>query len=459
MASAPPLPRRSFLSASAAAWAMRGARAAPPSPTKVRYDIATEAGQKMLAIYAEAVQAMKARPASDPTSWTFQWYIHFVGGKTKEAAIHDIFGAGASPAKKLAEDTWNTCQAHLGGAENQPSFLPWHRMYVYQLEQIVRKVAGVPEFTLPYWNYSDPAEQQLPSAFRNVSSPLYAADRTASVNNGAAIPPDLVKLTALRETSYNSDGVAPGVNTGIDRGIHGNVHTWVGNRMGMGSVAWAANDPVFWVHHCNIDRLWASWNHSGGANPTDAAWLDRQFVFADENGLRVAMRNGQVSQTAQLGYTYDRFAPASAVPTLPRGAAALLAATPADHVASLTGSPADIPLAVSRPLAGAGRLYLVIDDVRANSDPGVVFRVYINLPRQARAAEAAMHEVGVLNFFEATHHMPGMARNMAGIRVSFPVEHPARAQGGTLVVTIIPDGTPLPKSNPRVGRISLMRAP
>ena len=54
----------------------------------------------------------------------------------------------------------------------------------------------------------------------------------------------------------------------------GQVHTLVGNLLGMGKVPWAANDPIFWLHHSNVDRLWASWNGWGRANPATAAWRD-----------------------------------------------------------------------------------------------------------------------------------------------------------------------------------------
>jgi tyrosinase len=38
--------------------------------------------------------------------------------------------------------------------------------------------------------------------------------------------------------------------------IHNNVHLWVGGDMKMSS---SQNDPVFFLHHCNVDRIWAAW--------------------------------------------------------------------------------------------------------------------------------------------------------------------------------------------------------
>jgi tyrosinase len=51
---------------------------------------------------------------------------------------------------------------------------------------------------------------------------------------------------------------------------------------------WAALDPIFRLHHANIDRLWNRWLElgDGRTNPSDVAWLDRVFVFHEETALR-----------------------------------------------------------------------------------------------------------------------------------------------------------------------------
>ncbi len=70
----------------------------------------------------------------------------------------------------------------------------------------------------------------------------------------------------------------------------------------------AAQDPVFWLHHANIDRLWERWLSLGGgrANPTEAAWRNVPFTFFDEKGAAVTMTAADVLDPAgQLGYTYQ----------------------------------------------------------------------------------------------------------------------------------------------------------
>ena len=63
-------------------------------------------------------------------------------------------------------------------------FLPWHRMYLYFFERIMRAAVG-DDFALPYWDWTDPNQSSLPAAFRDSSSPLFDSNRLEGVNSGA----------------------------------------------------------------------------------------------------------------------------------------------------------------------------------------------------------------------------------------------------------------------------------
>jgi tyrosinase len=66
----------------------------------------------------------------------------------------------------------------------------------------------------------------------------------------------------------------------------------------------AAQDPIFWLHHSNIDRLWETWrNQPGHALPTDNAWLRQHFEIGSGTAL-VSLKVGDVldSTAAPLRY-------------------------------------------------------------------------------------------------------------------------------------------------------------
>ena len=76
----------------------------------------------------------------------------------------------------------------------------------------------------------------------------------------------------------------------------------------MGDPDTAAQDPIFWLHHANIDRLWNHWIQQGAgrADPTDAAWLNTTFIFYDEAGHAVYLTGAEiVDSVGQLNYRYD----------------------------------------------------------------------------------------------------------------------------------------------------------
>jgi tyrosinase len=445
---------------------------------------------------------MKATGSGTPVNWVFQWYTHAVrGDSTKAAQLNAIYGPGSSPNKTLATQTWSTCQAHFS-PQNERFFLPWHRMFVFYLERICAKVLNDTTFTLPYWNYSSPTGAAIPQAFRVQNSSLFRSNRNPGVNTGQAIgtPAMLSPASALAQANYLPQSNAiRGFNETLDSGLHGTVHVRVGNTTNMGAVPFAANDPIFWMHHCNIDRLWASWNRCGRKNPTDASWLNQTFTFANENGGTAVAKVSDFDTTKELGYTYDFFEPVSqcvpspavtAAASEPRESKSVTLATSAKPMgAAATGgitlgggpvrvtlsSPRTVGAAVPPPPLGArveqlpdtSQIYLVIKNLRAAAQPGVLYHLYVELPSGAPPAVAEGHYVGSINFFDAVplpdhEGHAAAAPDIAGKTFSFEVTDVVRRLrsegklGDSPSVMIVPAGTPVAQAKPVVGEIEIV---
>lgn len=182
-------------------------------------------------------------------------------------------------------------------AHGGPIFLPWHRMYLRRLEEIIQQLTGDPDFALPYWDWA---------ADRTLSSPLWAntrlgrnrgvvtngrhgalrvtlrgrgslqlggfllaeqprpIDRNAG-RSGVRLPTKADVSGCLTETEYDefswdANAAAGHRNRleGWEDGpqLHNSVHVWVGGDMGPGT---SPNDPVFYLNHCNADRIWEAW--------------------------------------------------------------------------------------------------------------------------------------------------------------------------------------------------------
>jgi tyrosinase len=393
--------------------------------------------------YRRAVDVMMKRDVTDKTSWWFQ------------ANIHSLPDEEAAQLRSYAA-YWHKCP-------HKNYFFPsWHRMYVYFFERIVRKASGDPNFALPYWRYDDPRQASLPSAFlpedaelgtppENKAIPyltrknaLARAKRHGHVDHRwiglgdvardvtAAFALDHFtvtdKLDALKafggvRVSDPSKEEAAG---GLEASPHNLVHKTIGLDGDLGSPKTAARDPVFWVHHANIDRMWVKWTDPARDRippVDDDVWMKTKFTFVDENGEDRGMTGADVLDTQfQLGYRYDddpprvrqlrfddppvAFAPGGSTPTLrapvsapdpvvlAKGGAMRLAARESQVVLA----------AVSQPPAGGApagpqRLRVVLKDVVARDDapPYDVFLVLEGSIMFAVAASAV--RIGGLDLF------------------------------------------------------------
>jgi len=194
------------------------------------------ASDPVLVSYRKAIKAMQMLNSStplSPLSWTYQ------------AAIHGTTLTGSHTA-------WNTCE------HGTMFFWSWHRMYLYWFERIIRKMSGDSSWALPYWDYSDPSQRYLPVPFRDSASELYLADRGTGWNDGMAS----YQGAHVDPTNGNKETDFFLGQSHLESNPHDNVHVDMGGLMG--DRATAAADPVFYVHHSNIDRLWNLWLAQGG---------------------------------------------------------------------------------------------------------------------------------------------------------------------------------------------------
>jgi tyrosinase len=329
--------------------------------------------------YAKGVGAMQARAISDPASWWFFAAIH--GQYLQSASVPMYFanGWGAIPSPPTvpglnsyqppaSTQYWDQCQHQTW------FFAPWHRGYLLALEAQVRadviKLGGPKTWALPYWDYfgaeepSKPGEKQhpqydIPPAFTQqkmpdgkTDNPLYVAARYGPDGSGKTIfvptpagnkahgtnyPP--VTRDCMSDTIYKGDDTTPefggpdttslgcfshggGTSGDLENNPHNLVHVFVGgpNMEGvMGDPGLAALDPIFYIHHANIDRMWAAWNQAwGNSNPTDANWLhgpaacgDAVFVMPMPGPASWVYTPQQVSSLSQTNYEYESYASVS----------------------------------------------------------------------------------------------------------------------------------------------------
>lgn len=540
---------------------------AAPADVKVRANIFDfQLDAERLKSLRRGVAVMRLRAETDPTSWTFQANLH------------------AIPAVSEPEPTW--CQ-HASWF-----FFPWHRMYLYWFEQILREASGDPELILPYWNYTDDVSQRfLPASLRAPNAPdgsfnsLFEPRREPFINEGWGLRASAVDTTrAFALTNFFHEDGVPGAasfggartlvpafytkrdNMGRLEGVpHGPIHTSVGGPGGSFShtfttagtlayrvdqsqdmagtvtvnagaamnrtdvrifdegiefpnleitvgtkVKWtnegvfshgiasddgttfnvpsldpvgymrslfvSARDPVFWMHHANIDRLWNRWLEPavGGSNPpaTETEWMDQEFTFYRPDRSPVTMKVRDVLSVYCLGYRYDDDPETEPAPV--EAPAIVSRATPtagAEPRVSMLGenspaepialgadrlttpialeAPADatlrrVAMSEATPVAGAvsPRVVLTLEGVRDTGAPAGIYEIYVNLPSDADPDFRGDSFVGLISLFGITAHADHGAADQQSFDITSAVRS-AQERGdwaGEVTVTFVAQG-------------------
>jgi tyrosinase len=208
-------------------------------------------------------------------------------------------------------------------------FLPWHRGFLLMYERVVRQLTGNNDFALPYWDWT--LDRSLPPAFEDPTfngqpNALFESQRDASPADSlpdSAVGQAIINQI-LTESPFETFGTSRPVNDqgqaqndldpswvqmgGGTKGTlegtpHDLVHGFVGGLMGDSR---SARDPIFMMHHCNLDRIWWMWVQGGQADSPDPLWTDMVFQdhFFNPDGTSYSPKVSDLLTPEPLGYTY-----------------------------------------------------------------------------------------------------------------------------------------------------------
>jgi tyrosinase len=242
-----------------------------------------------LTVLRDAYSRMQQLGAADNRSW-----IHWSG-------IHGF-------AEFLC---WHHSKVGKGNDQRPFNlFLPWHRAYLLYFEHSARdqnKAASI-----PWWDWTSPVSHKsgIPKSFaipklsgqRNplASGPIPVLPATPSARaeparfsqrrpgRPARLPTAKRASALLALTSYLD------FSSQLED-VHDEIHGWAGGDMGV--VATSAFDPIFWSHHCMIDRLWYLWQLRHGVSNIPPDYLDRPLA-------PFALTVRDVLDINRIGYEY-----------------------------------------------------------------------------------------------------------------------------------------------------------
>jgi len=289
-----------------------------------------------------------------------------IPGPTRQVSTYDLFVVWHHVAMMtFTPPTQNDRNA----AHRGPVFLPWHRFMLLQLEMNLQRVLNEPNFGIPYWDWAADGELAVPQqrtariwsanymggsgspvttgpfAFRandstswrvriaaNINGQLVQTNRGLRRELGAAVqglpnpnrlPRKAHTAAALNEPAYDVapwDTTSAGFRNLIEGwqanpaipppSLHNRVHVFVGGDMGPST---SPNDPVFFLNHCNEDRIWEAWMQRPPAGH-GLVYVPRQSASATLRGHRLndtlnSLLSASTTPAQMLNvtsrYTYD----------------------------------------------------------------------------------------------------------------------------------------------------------
>lgn len=197
-------------------------------------------------------------------------------------------------------------------------FLSWHRGYLYFFEQQLRITSGDPTLNLPYWNYYlDPV---VPGEFTDPSpsNPLYLQRSGTNVYNALSLWPFSSQVFNFQRGTVNA------FESRIESIPHNPVHDLIGGIM---STMMSPLDPLFYLHHANIDRLTHAWALPDGKGIPDTAYpysstnSDPYWSGSNSYDATLGIERFKTYNPTWLGYDYDNNVPPRSLPPQPAAAA------------------------------------------------------------------------------------------------------------------------------------------
>ncbi|KAJ1916945.1 hypothetical protein H4219_003469 [Mycoemilia scoparia] len=166
-----------------------------------------------------------------------------------------------------------TSGRHVHGV---PAFFPWHRQFIRDYESLLQKID--PGLTLPYWDWTlDSCDPSYSKIFNDdymggngdPNSNYCLQDGPYKGWQMGIVDPHCLQRQ-FNMTQYwgpevllevqNNSTVYSELHNRIEDTVHAAVHTSIGGDMAQ---MISPNDPIFFLHHAMVDKLWYDWQLMG----------------------------------------------------------------------------------------------------------------------------------------------------------------------------------------------------
>jgi tyrosinase len=275
------------------------------------------------------------------------------------AAFGTLNGSGAGRFRDFRD---MHVSAAVLEAHGNVGFLPWHRAYLLDLERELQAID--PRVTLPYWRFDRPAANVFTRQFMGVpnaagqlqftaghpfntwrSDGALGISRTPLFNTKNAPPGLLTEQQTINLGGLTAQTASYANFDAMEGNPHGSAHTSFSGFIS--AIPTAARDPLFFMLHCNVDRLWAKWQ-----------WVRKRTSQADPRAFAPASPNRIGHHLPDTMWPWNGVTAAPRPPTAPGGNLAPSRSTTAPGPTPIVGAMLDY-----QAVGGGPSLGFAYDDV------------------------------------------------------------------------------------------------
>lgn len=357
--------------AGAPRWGMPGT---PPSTTRVRRSWSKlDAAEKKTVVDAFLALKSITVDSGDPGS-ARAGYTSFCDEPGLQAYEKNLYDFYVEAHTNAWISMMTPEESHTQMTHGAPQFLAWHRYLLLRLEADMAEAIGDPGFALPYWDWTDCHQGGDPKACTSLFELEYLGSAGGCDDASSAVqgyltdqgfmtniytegiqrfslssvkcgqrpilrkggcleegPPDSAEIDGIFDRvvfdadPYDSCYTEEDVSfrqylEGFDNddtdvlcvaagcGMHARGHVFIGGDMQATTAA--PNDPLFFLNHAEVDRLWAAWQEANLASG-DAALMVDHGNPGHPDGYRGPLFNFEEVNASEmfdykaLGYEYD----------------------------------------------------------------------------------------------------------------------------------------------------------
>ena len=327
--------------------------------------------------------------------------------------------------------------AGLGDLHEDGRFLFWHRAFLYFFERALRRQFD-DRVRLNYWDWENAQSRDNPELYR--AHPLdhdnrcfrmltqADTDLSSTFMNG-----DIRLFMGVWSRSHpiprRSTPISPMAAMGPHNLVHGAFKQPPGETCNedMGHIELAAADPIFFAHHCNIDRMWEAWMRKypkarEQMYPEDIP--DQIFVRDEDGWKRLPLKC--LWQTADLGYGYDNLMPTG---DQPKSVSYFDMKKPSRGFEFVSTEKTTDP-------SPADPVFLMLVNVKLTGAALMATMRLAIFTKKVKAGATSSNKSYVGSFFPLSHRHGQSATVSAAIRAR--TNHPIRKRKGTLKLYIAP---------------------